>query len=240
MDRDSKDLMSETSIKKAVALVSGGLDSAVSAAIASSMGFEVYALTVHYGQRHEVELKASRRVCRSLNVAEHKVISVDLRQFGGSALTDDILVPKGDGPIGAGPIPATYVPARNTVFLSLALSWAEALGAYEIFIGVSSVDYSGYPDCRPEYIQAFENLANLGTKVVDSQSRFHIHAPVVRLSKEETILKGLELGVDFSHTWTCYDPTPEGRPCGGCESCRLRAKGFEEAGLPDPALTRCK
>lgn len=225
--------------KKAVVLVSGGLDSSVVLASAKSEGFDVVALTLRYGQRHGVEVSSAKRVCRYLKVDDHRIVDVDLSAFGGSALTDKVIeVPKGQEPGSAGKIPLTYVPARNTIFLSLALSLAESIGARDIFIGVSSVDYSGYPDCRPEFIEAFQKVAKLGTRAADSGERYAIHAPLVHLTKRETILKGLDLGVDFGQTWTCYDPTEDGGPCGGCESCQLRAKGFEEAGVPDPLMKR--
>jgi 7-cyano-7-deazaguanine synthase len=227
--------MSTVPEKKAVVLASGGLDSSVSLAVAKSGGFDVKALTVRYGQRHARELLSAKKICEFLKVSEHKIIEVDLRCFGASALTDDLEVPKDCEP-GSSGIPITYVPARNTIFLSLALAFAEAVGARDIFIGVSSVDYSGYPDCRPEFIDAFEKAANLGTKAADDKSLFRIHTPVMSLTKGETVLLGNQLGVDFSLTWTCYDPTPEGKPCGLCESCQLRAKGFEEANLKDPLI----
>ncbi|MDD5308137.1 MAG: 7-cyano-7-deazaguanine synthase QueC [Deltaproteobacteria bacterium] len=220
----------------AVVLVSGGLDSAVVLAMARSQEFAPHALTVRYGQRHGVEVQASAAVARANGVARHLIIDLDLRVFGGSALTADGPVPKGERAPGAAIIPPTYVPARNTIFLSLALAWAETLGARDVFIGVSAVDYSGYPDCRPEYIAAFEAAANLGTRAVEGGRPFRIHAPLVRLSKAETVKAGLALGVDFGLTRTCYDPDPAGRPCGACESCRLRAKGFAEAGVEDPLL----
>ena len=223
--------------KKAVALISGGLDSSVSMAVAKSEGFDVYALTVCYGQRHSVELKAAKNICKLIGVLEHQILDLNLRCFGGSALTDDFDVPKGTTP-GESGIPITYVPARNTVFLSLALSWADAIGARDIFLGVSSVDYSGYPDCRPEFIQSFENTANLGTRAVDDIEKFSIHAPVITLTKGETIKLGISLGVDFGQTWSCYDPTISGQPCGSCESCSLRAKGFRDAGLTDPLFLK--
>jgi 7-cyano-7-deazaguanine synthase len=225
--------------KKAVVLVSGGLDSAVVSAVAKSSGFDVYALTFWYGQRHGIELESAKRVCSSLGISNQLVLSVDLSAFGGSALTDQVIdVPKGTFPGREGVIPLTYVPARNTIFLSLALSWAEALGARDIFIGVSSVDYSGYPDCRPEFIRAFQFAANLGTRSADTGESFEIHAPLVDLTKKETILKGIALGVDFGVTWTCYDPQENGSPCLSCESCQLRARGFDEAGVADPLLER--
>ncbi|QDT54006.1 7-cyano-7-deazaguanine synthase [Caulifigura coniformis] len=224
--------------KRAVILVSGGLDSATALAEARAAGFECYAMSFHYGQRHDEELAAAGRVCDALRVAKHVVIDLNLRSIGGSALTADIEVPKhrDEGTMSAG-IPVTYVPARNTVFLSIALGWAETLGAFDLFIGVNAVDYSGYPDCRPEFIAAFETLANLATQVgVEGKGRFQIHTPLIRLTKAEIIRRGVELGVDFGLTHSCYDPTPEGRPCGACDSCILRAKGFAEAGLSDPAL----
>lgn len=223
-------------MKKAVVLISGGLDSTVSLASAKSQGFDVKALTISYGQRHIRELLSAKKVCESFQITDHKIIEVDLRAFGASALTDDLAVPKGVEP-GASGIPVTYVPARNTIFLSLALAFAEAVGARDIFIGVSSVDYSGYPDCRPEFIDAFEKAANLGTRAADDKKQFRIHTPVMSLTKGETVELGMRLGVDFSLTWTCYDPTPDEKPCGDCESCRLRQKGFEEAGIGDPLLS---
>ena len=221
--------------KTAVALLSGGLDSATAAAIARSEGYELYALTVDYGQRHRCELQAARRVADFLKVREHVVLSLDLRLWGGSALTSPTPVPKDRLEISATEIPPTYVPARNTVLLALALSYAEARGTFDIFIGANVLDYSGYPDCRPAFLEAFENLANLATKAgVEGQQRFHIHAPLLRLTKAEIIRRGLSLGMDYSLTHSCYDPTPEGRPCGHCDSCLLRRKGFEELGLEDP------
>ncbi len=219
--------------KKAVVLLSGGMDSSVVLADAISRGYEVYALTFYYGQRHRVELETAKKQVAAANVANHIVFDLNLAQFGGSALTDNIAVPHN---IDANEIPVTYVPARNTVFLSVALSYAEAIGARDIFIGVSSVDYSGYPDCRPEFIESFERTANLGTKAADGGELFRIHAPLIRLSKEETVLLGRKYGVNFKNTHTCYDPTPDGKPCGECDSCRLRKKGFDEAGLDDPAI----
>ncbi len=224
--------------KKAVALVSGGLDSAVTLAMSKSLGFDTVALSLSYGQRHSIELDSAKRVCVSLGVLDHRIINVDLSAFGGSALTDHVIdVPK-DTPLGSpGAIPPTYVPARNTIFLSLSLALAESIDARDIFIGVSSVDYSGYPDCRPQFIEAYQQLANLGTRAADSGEHFEIHAPLIHLTKKETILKGLSLGVDFSVTWTCYDPLENKTPCLTCESCRIRAKGFEDAGIPDPLLS---
>jgi 7-cyano-7-deazaguanine synthase len=222
--------------KQAVVLLSGGLDSATVAAIAGSEGYAVHALSFSYGQRHSFELEAARRVARSLQVMEHRVAAIDLRVFGGSALTDDIAVPKGrtSDEMEHG-IPSTYVPARNTIFLSFALAWAEVLGSSDIFIGVNALDYSGYPDCRPEYIRAFEQMANLATKAgVEGRQNLKIHAPLMHLTKAQIIHKGMELGVDYSLTSSCYDPTPEGKPCGQCDSCFLRRKGFRENGIDDP------
>jgi 7-cyano-7-deazaguanine synthase len=217
----------------AVCLVSGGLDSATCLAYARREGFACYALSFDYGQRHRVELDAARRVAESLGAAEHRVVAFDLWSFGGSALTTDIDVPK-DGLATAG-IPITYVPARNTVFLSFALAWAEVLAAADIFIGVNAIDYSGYPDCRPEFIEAFERMANLATRAgVEGATRVHIHTPLIRLAKREIIELGRGLGVDFRLTHSCYDPDAAGRSCGRCDSCRLRLKGFAEAGLVDP------
>lgn len=230
--------MSETrpaDARPAVALLSGGLDSTTTLAIARRHGFDCYALTIDYGQRHRVELAASRAVAERLGARDHVVVTLDLRRFGGSALTADVAVPKGRAPEAMTGIPVTYVPARNTIFLSLALAWAETLGAEDIFIGVNALDSSGYPDCRPEYIDAFEHLANLGTKAgVEGTSRFTIHTPLIALTKAGIVRRAVELGVDLSLTWSCYDPTPDGRPCGACDSCLLREKGFREAGLSDP------
>ena len=221
--------------RKAVVLLSGGLDSATAAAIARHDGFDLYALTVSYGQRHAVELSAARRVAAALQVSQHVELAVDLSAFGGSALTSDIPVPRNRS-LDAADIPVTYVPARNTVFLSLALGWAEVIGARDIYIGVNAVDYSGYPDCRPAFIDAFERLASLATRAGVEGGPFHIHAPLVHLTKAEIIGRGVELGIDYALTHSCYDPSEAGRPCGTCDSCRLRAKGFAEAGLADPAL----
>jgi 7-cyano-7-deazaguanine synthase len=224
----------------AVVLLSGGLDSATVLAIARERGFEPCALSFRYGQRHVHELTAADVVARSQGVARHVVAEIDLRQFGGSALTADIEVPKGRtaGEMAHG-IPITYVPARNTVFLSFALAWAETLGSSDIFIGVNALDYSGYPDCRPEYIAAFEAMANLATQAgVEGTQRLKIHAPLIDLSKEQIVREGLRLGVDYGQTSSCYDPGVDGRPCGGCDSCLLRAKGFAEAGVRDPLLAR--
>ncbi len=223
-------------VRKAVCLLSGGLDSSTCLAYARRQGFACYALSFDYGQRHKVELEAARRVAAALGAVRHLVVPVDLRSLGGSALTADIEVPK-DRPAAemATGIPVTYVPARNTVFLSFALAWAEVLEAEDIFIGVNAIDYSGYPDCRPEYIEAYERMANLAIRAaVEGKSRIRIHAPLIRMSKAEIIRLGAELGVDFRLTHSCYDPDPAGRPCGACDSCRLRRKGFAEAGIPDP------
>lgn len=222
---------------KAVVLLSGGLDSTTTLAMALQYGFEVYALTLRYGQRHEAEVMAAERIARSFHVARQIIIDIDLRKIGGSALTGDIAVPKnrGNNEI-SHDIPATYVPARNTIFLSLALAWAETLGAYDIFIGVNALDYSGYPDCRPEYIQAFEKMANLATKAGVEGAHFAIHTPLINMTKAEIIRKGRELGVDFSMTSTCYEPLPDGRPCGQCDACIIRQKGFAESGSKDPLL----
>lgn len=218
-------------------MLSGGLDSTTTLAIARQQGYETYAITFRYGQRHGAEVAAAERVAARLNVARHITIDIDLRLFGGSALTGDIPVPKGraGGEI-PHDIPVTYVPARNTIFLSLALAWAETLGARDIFIGVNALDYSGYPDCRPEYIEAFGKMANLATKAGVNGAPFAIHAPLINMTKAEIIRKGRELGVDFSMTSTCYDPLPDGRPCGQCDACILRQKGFAESGLEDPLL----
>jgi 7-cyano-7-deazaguanine synthase len=223
-------------IRKAVTLVSGGLDSGTCLALARRQGFECYALSFDYGQRHHVELEAAARIAKTLGAARHLVQRIDLRAFGGSALTADLPVPKlrTPGEMGHG-IPVTYVPARNTIFLSFALAWAEILESSDIFLGVNAIDYSGYPDCRPEYIAAFERLANLATRAgVEGRTRVQIHTPLIRLSKAEIVKLGHELGLDFGLTWSCYDPAPSGRPCGACDSCLLRRKGFEEAGLADP------
>jgi 7-cyano-7-deazaguanine synthase len=223
---------------KAVVLLSGGVDSTTTAAIARRRGFEVYALSFHYGQRHAVELEAARRVVAHLGIRRHVVLEIDLRAFGGSALTSDLAVPL-DTPmdlIGAR-IPPTYVPARNTIFLSFALAWAETLDARDIFIGANALDYSGYPDCRPEYIAAFERMANLATRAgVEGGARVTIHAPLISLSKREIIAQGRALGIDYGLTSSCYDPGPDGSACGHCEACLLRLKGFEEAGMSDPLV----
>jgi len=225
---------------KAVVLLSGGIDSTTTLALAQRDGFEVYALTFRYGQRHQVEIEAARRIARAFRAARHEIIDLDLRPFGGSALTDDIAVPKDRGAdeIARG-IPVTYVPARNTIFLSVALAWAEVLGAADIFIGVNALDYSGYPDCRPEYIAAFQHMADLATRAgVEGRQRLHIHTPLIALSKKEIIQTGLSLGVDYAITASCYDPSPTGEACGHCDACLLRLKGFLEAGAHDPVRYR--
>jgi 7-cyano-7-deazaguanine synthase len=224
----------------AVILLSGGLDSATTAAIARQEGFTIYALSVDYGQRHRFELAAARRVAEALGVQRHVVLTVDLAQLGGSALTADIAVPK-DRPASemAGGIPVTYVPARNTVLLSLALAYAEVVDAADIFLGVNAIDYSGYPDCRPDYITAFQSLANLATKAgVEGRLRFTIRTPLIRLTKAQIIRRGLELGVDYGLTHSCYDPDPTGLSCGHCDACQLRRKGFAEVGIEDPLTYR--
>jgi len=225
---------------KAVVLLSGGLDSATVLAIAKAEGYDVYALSFAYGQRHSWELECAREVARAGGVKEHRTTSIDLRAFGGSALTAEIDVPKGRAPQEmGGAIPITYVPARNTIFLSFALAWAEVLGSSDLFVGVNALDYSGYPDCRPEFIEAFERMANLATKAgVEGRQALRIHTPLIALTKAEIIRKGLELGVDYSLTSSCYDPSPSGEPCGSCDSCVLRQKGFRENGLVDPLKYR--
>jgi len=222
---------------KAVVLLSGGMDSTTTAAIAGSRGFDIYALTFRYGQRHQVELEAAKRVATRLGVRRHVVLDIDLRAFGGSALTADIPVPK-DTPLDdiGRRIPTTYVPARNTIFLAFATAWAEVLGASDIFLGANALDYSGYPDCRPEFFQAFEAAANLATRAgTEAGRRLTIHAPLSSMSKREIIEAGMRLGLDYGITLTCYDPAPDGAACGRCEACILRLKGFREAGLEDPA-----
>lgn len=221
---------------KAVVLLSGGLDSATVLAESIAAGFEPFALSIAYGQRHSVEMEAAREVARSMNVDRHAELEIDLRAFGGSALTADVEVPKDRESAAMGDdIPITYVPARNTVFLSMALAWAETLGAFDLFVGVNCVDYSGYPDCRPEFIKAFENLANLATKAgVEGTGRFRVHAPILTMTKEQIIRRGLELGVDYGLTHSCYDPTPKGLSCGHCDACRLRLAAFEQLGMTDP------
>ena len=221
---------------KAVLLLSGGLDSTTMLALARSEGFAVHALTFRYGQRHAHEIDAARRVAGRWGAADHRVVDIDLRAFGGSALTDDIAVPKDRPPDAmAHGIPVTYVPARNTIFLSFALGWAEVLGAFDIFIGVNALDYSGYPDCRPEYVEAYERLANLATAAaVEGRQRIRIRAPLIALTKREIIALGTRLGVDYGMTTSCYDPTPEGEACGHCDACQLRLRGFAEQGMRDP------
>jgi len=226
--------------KRAVVLLSGGLDSATTLAFARARGFETYALSFRYGQRHAVELDFARALVASLGAAQHVIADIDLRVFGQSALTADIEVPKGRDTrqMGEG-IPVTYVPARNTIFLSFATAWAEVLEASEIFIGVNALDYSGYPDCRPAFIEAFERMANLATRSgVQGQTGLHIRTPLIEMSRAANVSLGNELGVDFALTSSCYDPAPDGRPCGDCDSCLLRAKGFLEAGLADPLIAR--
>ena len=221
----------------AVVLVSGGLDSMISAASAREQGYRVLALSVDYNQRHRVELAAARRVANVLGAERHIILPLDLSAFGGSALTDDIAVPKdGVGTEEGGGIPVTYVPARNTIFLSLALGWAEAAGARDLFIGVNALDYSGYPDCRPEFIAAFEGLEEIATKAGVEGQRFAIHAPLQHMTKADIVREGQRLGVDMGLSWSCYDPAPGGVHCGTCDSCRLRSKGFEDAGIPDPTV----
>ena len=223
-------------MKKAVALASGGLDSSTVMALAKKQGFEIHALSFDYGQRHRRELQAARRVAQSLGIDNHVIAQIDLRVFGGSALTSGIEVPKNrNAEHFAHEIPVTYVPARNTIFLSFALAWCEVLEAQDIFIGVNAVDYSGYPDCRPEYLESFERLANLATKAgAEGAARYRIHAPLLHMSKAQIIRAGIEAGVDFSLTHSCYDPSPEGLACGACDSCVLRRRGFKEAGVVDP------
>ncbi len=246
----------------AVILLSGGLDSATALAIARAEGLRCHALSFDYGQRHRFELESARAIARSFSVAEHRIISIDLRAFGGSALTTDIPVPHSrayipappdqpqdqESPQGAPPtplpgagaeIPITYVPARNTIFLSFALAYAEVISAHDIFIGVNAIDYSGYPDCRPDFISAFENMANLATRMTIEGAKISIRTPLVNLTKAQIIKRGIELGVDYSLTHSCYDPDETGRPCGGCDSCLLRAAGFADAGIEDPALFGC-
>jgi 7-cyano-7-deazaguanine synthase len=222
-------------MKRAVVLLSGGIDSTTTLAIAIAEGYGAYALSFDYGQRHQIEVEAALRVANSLGAKEHRVAKIDLRTFGGSALTDKVDVPKqrSEAEIAHG-IPVTYVPARNTIFLAYALAWGEVISARDIFLGVNAIDYSGYPDCRPEFIQAFQTLANVGTKAGIEGARLNIHTPLITLSKSEIIGKASELGVDLGLTHSCYDPSPEGLACGECDSCLLRLKGFREAGLKDP------
>ena len=222
-------------MKHAVVLLSGGLDSTTTLAIAIAQGYATYALSFDYEQRHKIEIEAARRIAKSLGAKDHRVVKIDNGLFGGSALTDDVDVPKSrsENEISEG-IPITYVPARNTIFLAHALAWAEMIPAGHIFIGVNAIHYSGYPDCRPEFIIMFESLANIGTKAGVEGLRFQIHAPLIKMSKAEIIRKAVELDVDLALTHSCYDPTPKGRACGRCDSCQLRQKGFREAGVPDP------
>lgn len=222
---------------RAVVLLSGGLDSYTAAAIARADGFVLNALTIHYGQRHAREVESARNVARVLGVEQHKELTVDLRPIGGSSLTADVDVPR-DRDLDATDIPSTYVPARNTIFLSLALGWAEVIGAHDLVVGVNALDYSGYPDCRPEFVRAFEALANVATRAGVEGARFRVHTPLIALSKADIIRRGIELGLDYGLTHSCYDPAPSGRPCGHCDSCVLRAKGFAAAGVPDPLLLR--
>ena len=225
--------------QSAVVLLSGGLDSSTTLAMAKERGFACHALSFRYGQRHEAELRAARAVASAMGVAQHVVLDINLRRFGGSALTDDIDVPKGRDLGAVQGIPVTYVPARNTVFLSFALAWAEVLGAWDIFLGVNAVDYSGYPDCRPEYIEAFERMANLATRsAVEGQRILRVHAPLIRMTKAEIIREGRRLGVDYGLTTTCYEPGAEGIGCGLCDACQLRLRGFAEVGIQDPAPYR--
>ena len=229
--------------EKAVVLLSGGLDSTTALAVAQSAGYEIYAMSFRYGQRHSMELESASRVAKAMGVEKHLIINFDLRAIGGSALTDQIEVPKERGAVEiASGIPVTYVPARNTIFLSFALAWAEVLGAQDIFIGVNALDYSGYPDCRPEYIEAFEKMATLATKAgVEGRLRLKIHTPLIAMTKAEIIQTGLKLGVDYSLTLSCYDPGAQGISCGECDSCLLRLRGFDEAGVSDPLryATQC-
>jgi 7-cyano-7-deazaguanine synthase len=231
-------------LKKAVVLLSGGLDSATVLAIARAQGYECYALSFDYGQRHRYELQAAKKVAEALGAVEHRTALIDLRTFGGSALTADIDVPKDrnmdtiEHEVATNAIPSTYVPARNTIFLSFALAFAETLGAFDIFLGVNAMDYSGYPDCRPEFIEAFARMANLGTAyAITSGREIQFHTPLLQLSKADIVREGMRLGVDYRITSSCYDPAPNGAPCGRCDTCQLRAKGFAEAGLDDPLVT---
>jgi 7-cyano-7-deazaguanine synthase len=221
---------------KAVVLLSGGIDSTTTLAIAKNRGFAIYALSFHYGQRHKVELEAASRIARYFNADEHLIVDIDLRRIGGSALTGDIAIPKSRNIKQMGKdIPVTYVPARNTIFLSYALAWAETIKAFDIFIGVNALDYSGYPDCRPEYIEAYEKMANLATKAgVEGKQRIKINTPLIRMTKAQIIRKGIELDVDYRQTHSCYDPSAEGLACGECDSCLLRLNGFQNAGIKDP------
>jgi len=224
-------------VKHAVVLLSGGLDSYTAAAMARADGFALNALTIFYGQRHAREVESARAVAASLGVVRHQELTVDLRAIGGSSLTSNVDVPR-DRDLAAAGIPSTYVPARNTIFLSLALGWAEVLGAFDVVIGVNALDYSGYPDCRPEFVRAFEALANLATRAGVEGARFRVHTPLITLSKAEIIGRGVALGLDYGLTHSCYDPQASGRPCGRCDSCVLRARGFAQAGVSDPLLLR--
>ncbi len=229
--------MTSATKPRAVILLSGGLDSYTTAAIAQSQGFTCYGLTIAYGQRHQIELECAKRVAEQLNLADHKTLKLDLRAIGGSALTDQIDVPKDGNESTTSSIPVTYVPARNTIMLSLALGWAEVLGAFELFIGANAVDYSGYPDCRPDFMAAFETLANKATKASDEKKgQFKIHTPLIHLTKSEIIQKGIDLNCDYSLTHSCYDPNDQGQSCGHCDSCRLRLKGFSDVGMADPII----
>jgi 7-cyano-7-deazaguanine synthase len=223
-------------MKQAIALASGGLDSTTAIALAQTQGFDIHALTIDYGQRHRCEIDAAKKVIKALGIKQHVILSIDLRAFGGSALTADIDVPKNrDAGKVDDTIPVTYVPARNTIFLSLALGWCEALGAQDIIIGANAVDYSGYPDCRPAFLEAFERMAKVATKAgVEGQADYKIYAPLLRMTKAQIIRAGTDAGVDYSLTHSCYDPSPEGLACGGCDSCIIRKRGFQEAGIPDP------
>ncbi|MCH9669934.1 MAG: 7-cyano-7-deazaguanine synthase QueC [Gammaproteobacteria bacterium] len=226
-------------MKTAVVLLSGGLDSATIAAIAKDEGYEVCALSFRYGQRHEVELEAARRVAKAVGASRHVTLDIDLREFGGSALTDDIAVPKFDELVDSDEIPITYVPARNTIFLSFALGWAEVLNSTDVFIGVNALDYSGYPDCRPEFLASFEAMANLATKAgVEGSARLTVHAPLMTMTKAEIITRGISLGVDYAATISCYDPSASGDACGACEACLLRKRGFRDANVVDPTQYR--
>ena len=234
MEAVTEGMIESSMVRKAVVLLSGGLDSATTLAVARERGYALYALTLRYGQRNETEIGAARRVARAMRVTEHVIAEVDLRTFGGSALTADLAVPKRVE--AGGKIPVTYVPARNTIFLAMALAWAEVLGARDIFLGVNAVDYSGYPDCRPEFLAAFERLAGLGTRAgVEDGVPFRVHAPLIDLAKSDIIRRGSELGVDYSVTRSCYDPDESGAACGACDACRLRLRGFAGAGTADPA-----
>lgn len=223
--------------KRAVVLISGGIDSTTTLALAKTEGFDLYTLSVQYGQRNDYELQCAQKIAQSMGVKKHLLLDIDLSSIGGSALTTDIPVPKHQNEMETNKkIPITYVPARNTIFLSLGLAWAESLGASDIFIGVNALDYSGYPDCRPQFIQAFERMANLATKAGNEGKPFRIHTPLIQMTKAQIIRRGAALGIDYSQTHSCYDPTPEGKACGLCDSCILRKKGFREAGIPDPTV----